>query len=386
MARCGAWRTASGSRSWSRAFSWPRGSYRKSTRSRASGASPRRLVDLRHVRAERGDQSGYAFNPHQPVGGATAPLRLPPRPLLRGLPHRRLAREGARGRVCLGASAVLTREAVRRMLPGTKGLPLLAGLLVATSPRSSAGRSRASNSPCTSSSRAWASTFSPAAARPQRVPLLRGRSLAKAGRNPPRLPVTPGSEWGARAQGGRRSSRRGPDRWEPILPSTSRSELPLPTSVAVKAHWSAAWFPREWSMLAQWLWLWGPSRIRAVGAAAPLLLPAIVVGSATAFRRWPLAVLYVFGFPPPSPSLGDRGPARAVHRVRHSLRDLPRMRWDPLDDGARAARPGSAPRGARPRMPHVAGRHRTRSPGSPTDGTSRTSTACTASSRRRRTG
>jgi hypothetical protein len=72
----------------------------------------------------------------------------------------------------------------------------------------------------------------------------------------------------------------------------------LPTSVGVKSHFGGNLLTREWSMMVQWLDLWGLTLqgIR-LGAHAVLLLPALAVGAALTLRKWPALPIYVVGFP-----------------------------------------------------------------------------------------
>jgi hypothetical protein len=251
---------------------------------------------------------GYAFNPHEPVGGATGPLYVFLLALLYAIFHSVVWPAKALGVACLGASALLTREAVRRMLPGTRVLPLFAGLLVATSPPLVWGALSGLEQPvylllaCLglylfTGGRATAANLSYAAGvwlRPDGILLVFLSLWVRIGE--PARKVA-GALLGVALIVGAYFAF-----------NVAVGGSPLPTSVAVKAHWSADWFPREWSMLAQWLWLWGlspdPNR---VGPHAPFLLPAIVVGSIVAIRRWPLAVLYVFGFPAAFALFGDTG-------------------------------------------------------------------------------
>ena len=72
----------------------------------------------------------------------------------------------------------------------------------------------------------------------------------------------------------------------------------LPASVGVKTHLGGNILTREWSMIGQWLDLWGvPMQSLHLGAHAALLLPAMVVGAAITFRSWPLLPAYLIGFP-----------------------------------------------------------------------------------------
>jgi len=241
---------------------------------------------------------GYAFNPHEPVGGATGPLYVFLLALFYWIFHTVVWPAKIFGVACLAASGILTREAARRIVPESRWLPFLAGLLVAISPPLVWGALSGLEQPVylllaclglhfLTRERATASSLAFAAGiwlRPDGVYLAFLSLWTRIG-EPARKAI--GAVLGVAA----------------VLAAYLAFNMfvggsALPTSVAVKAHWSRDYVAREWSMLAQWLWLWGlspdPNR---TGPHAPLLLPALVVGSFVALRRWPLLPLYVFGFP-----------------------------------------------------------------------------------------
>ncbi|MGH7682550.1 MAG: hypothetical protein ACRENN_11270 [Candidatus Eiseniibacteriota bacterium] len=251
---------------------------------------------------------GYAFNPHEPVGGATGPLYVFLLALFYLFFHTVVWPAKIFGVTCLAASGVLTREAARRLVPETRWLPLLAGLLVAISPPLVWGALSGLEQPVYLLLACLGLYF-----------LTRGRPTASSLAFASGIWLRPDGVFLAFLSLWTRIGETARKATGAVLGvaallaaylafNMAVGHSPLPTSVAVKAHWSSDYVAREWSMLAQWLWLWGlspdPSR---VGPHAPLLLPAIVVGSIVGLRRWPLLPLYVFGFPAAFALFGPTG-------------------------------------------------------------------------------
>ena len=72
----------------------------------------------------------------------------------------------------------------------------------------------------------------------------------------------------------------------------------MPQTVGAKAHFGIDLVGRTWDMMREWGALWGVPYLRLDAVEEPILfLPLLLLGAAVALRRWPLFVLYAIGFP-----------------------------------------------------------------------------------------
>lgn len=241
---------------------------------------------------------GYSFNPGESIGGATGPLYVFVLALLYLGFKAVVWPAKVLGLACLSVSALLIYEAMKRIQPGARGSPLLAGLLVGLSPPLVWGSLSGLELPlyllfaclglyCLTSDRWTATSLSWGVGiwlRPDGMLLALLSLIAR-----PRLTLQ-------RVFG-------------PLIVITVLAGAyfafnvivggsPLPTSVIVKSNDGSNVLSREWSMATQWLWLWGLSlRPDRIGPHAALLVPAIVVGAIASIQRWPILTLYLIGFP-----------------------------------------------------------------------------------------
>ena len=72
----------------------------------------------------------------------------------------------------------------------------------------------------------------------------------------------------------------------------------MPQTVSAKAHFGLNLVGRTWNMMREWGALWGiPYRPTDAIEAPAIFLPLLLLGAAVTVRRWPLLVLYAIGFP-----------------------------------------------------------------------------------------
>jgi hypothetical protein len=251
---------------------------------------------------------GYSFNPGEINSGATGPLYVFILAFFYLIFHAVIWPAKAFGIACLCASALLTYEAAKRLLPVAGRLPLLAGLLVALSPLLIWGSLSGLEQPVyllvaclvlrfLASARWTAATLASAAGiwlRPDGIFLVPLALLAR-GKAPIRSFLAPAFA-AAAIVGAYFAFNYAVGDWI------------LPTSVAVKSHFGSDLLGREGSMAIQWIWLWGlPPRPQTICPHAPILLPAMILGCIVGFRKWPLAAVYLFGFPAVFALFGPNG-------------------------------------------------------------------------------
>lgn len=72
----------------------------------------------------------------------------------------------------------------------------------------------------------------------------------------------------------------------------------MPQTVGAKAHFGIDLVGRTWNMMREWAALWGVPYLKLETVEEPILfLVLLLIGTVVAFRRWPLFVLYAIGFP-----------------------------------------------------------------------------------------
>ena len=254
---------------------------------------------------------GYSFNPGEPVGGATGPLYVFILALLYLVFHDVVLTAKILGIACLCASAILVFLSMRNIDPTDRAKPLLAGLLVGLSPTLLWGSVSGMEIPVyllatclgiyfytlerwTLTAVCWSSGVW---LRPDGIFLALLSIVAR-----PRLtirntigPVT--VTLGVLASY--------------LLFNYAVGGGPLPNSVGIKSSLAGNLLGREWSMAAQWLWLWGMSlRLESLGHHLALLIPAMVVGAILCRHRLPAFAAYAFGFPF---AFGAFGPSGGQH-------------------------------------------------------------------------
>jgi Glycosyltransferase family 87 len=240
---------------------------------------------------------GYSFNPGQVTGGATGPLYVGILAALYALFGAVVLPAKILGGLCLVGSSLLVYRSVRRIDPRDWVKPLVAGLLVALSPSLLWGTLSGMEIPvyllvaCLGVHAYVSGRWTMAVLwwslgvwlRPDGLFLvlvgLLGRPKA-ALRNliPVAVAATIVGAW--------------------LLFNQIVGGHLLPNSVAVKAH---PWTNVPEALLGatrHWAGLWGmPFGPNRVGEHAIFLLPAVAVGAALCFRRFPALPLYVLGAP-----------------------------------------------------------------------------------------
>jgi hypothetical protein len=241
---------------------------------------------------------GYAFNPGEHVAGATGPLYVFILALLFLLFHDVVLPAKILGIACLAASSIVIFKAVRRILPESELAPLLAALLVAGSPPLLWGSVSGLEISiylllacigiyCYVAERWTLAVLSWSLGvwlRPDGLVLVFLGLFLR-----PRITLK-----------------------NSIAPATVVGLVVgiylvfnylvggwiLPNSVRVAAHPGGKFLASQWTMVKQWADLWvGSIGARPIAMHSVLLLPAIVVGSALAFRKWPALVAYFVLFP-----------------------------------------------------------------------------------------
>jgi hypothetical protein len=242
---------------------------------------------------------GYSFNPGESVGGATGPLYVYLLAALFAVFHQVVWPAKILGIACIAGSAILTFEAARRMLPSEgSAIPFSAGLLVATS-----------------APLLW-SALSGLELPAYLLLLTLGVFFCASGRWTLAAACWSVGVWLrpdglflvllyliVRMKSGFRRSGSAILATALILTAFIAFNYAvggslLPNTVAVKSSFGHDVLHREWSMVTQWLWLWGLSlRPDRLGPHCPVLLPLMVVGAMVSVRRWPILATFAFGFP-----------------------------------------------------------------------------------------
>ena len=241
---------------------------------------------------------GYSFNPGEHIGGATGPLYVFILAALYALFRDVVVPAKVLGIICLGASSILTRKTMKLMDPRDTVKPLLGGILVGLSPVLLWGSLAGLELPVyllaacagfyfyvrcewTLAVFAWSVGVW---LRPD------GIFLVLLG-----LFLRPGLTL--------RNSVRPALMGLVIISAyfafnyTVGGRL-LPTTVAIKARFGGDILGREREIIRQWLDFWGlPLRAGRFGGHAVLLLPALIVGAVSCYRRWPALAAYALGFP-----------------------------------------------------------------------------------------
>lgn len=241
---------------------------------------------------------GYAFNPGHPIGGATGPLYVFILAGMYWLFRNVIWPAKILGIIALASSAVLISESMRRIAPGSRAVPLLAGILMALSPPLIWGSLSGMEIPfylllvCLGiyfyTNERWTLTVLCWSVgvwlRPDGLFLAllgliaRPNMTLKNTVRPTLVVIT--------VLGGY------------LLFNLAAGGTWLPNSVGVKASLGGNPLAREWSIATQWLWLWGLSlRPERYGPHAVLLVPALIVGAVLGMRRWPALAIYPLGFP-----------------------------------------------------------------------------------------
>jgi hypothetical protein len=240
---------------------------------------------------------GYAFNPGESIAGATGPLYVFILALFYRIFHDVVWPAKVLGILCLAVSSLVIHQTARRMLPGHRLAPFLAGLLVALSPTLLWGSLTGLELPvylllaCIGVSLYVREKWTLAVLvwaigvwlRPDGLLLvlmgllLRPRISLKNSMAPlAAAAAVVGAYFGFNQLVG--------------------GHL-LPNSVGVKAHAGSNLGASEWVMLQHWAELWGLPGKGRVGLHAPILLAGMAAGAVASFRRWPALAAYALLFP-----------------------------------------------------------------------------------------
>ena len=240
---------------------------------------------------------GYAFNPGETIGGATGPLYVGILALLFLLFRDVVWPAKIAGLLCLCASSLLVYQTARRILPGRRDVPLLAGLLVALSPPLLWGSLTGLELPfyllfvCLGTYMYVCEKWTLAVLfwaigvwlRPDGLFFVLLGVFLRPGisaRNTVAPLMTAGfliaAYFGFNLLVGRHL---------------------LPSSVGVKTHLWQNLSGTELAMLKQWADLWGISDPSRVGLHAPLILAGLGVGAFACLRRLPALVAYAVLLP-----------------------------------------------------------------------------------------
>jgi hypothetical protein len=240
---------------------------------------------------------GYSFNPGESIAGATGPLYVFVLALFYLIFHDVVWPAKVLGIFCLGASSLVTYQTARRILPGERLAPFLAGLLVAMSPTLLWGSLTGLELPvylllaCVGLNfyvrEQWTLAVIFLALgvwlRPDGLFLVLLGLLLR-----PKISLK--------------------NSVAPLIAAAAVvgayfgfNEIVggqiLPSSVGVKAHAGMNLGAGEWVMLKHWADLWGLSDRGRVGHHAPFLLAAMAVGAFLSLRQWPALVAYALLFP-----------------------------------------------------------------------------------------
>ncbi len=241
---------------------------------------------------------GYTFNPGEHVAGASGPLYVYLLALLYTLLHDIVLPAKILGIVCLAVSGIIVYRTVRRALPGSSYSPLVAGILVASSP-----------------SLLWGAVSG--LELPEYLLLaclgiyfyIGGRwtlamvcwSLGVWLRPDGLLLVTLGLV--VRPKISLRNSV-GPVSVTALIVAAYLvfnqivGGWLLPNSVRIGEKSGGNLLANQWNMLSQVADLWGVAqRPGHSGSHSPLLVAGMVVGSVLMFRKWPALVAYLVLFP-----------------------------------------------------------------------------------------
>jgi hypothetical protein len=240
---------------------------------------------------------GYSFNPGESIAGATGPLYVFILALFYLMFHDVVWPAKVLGILCLGASSLVVHQTARRILPGRRLAPFLAGLLVALSPTLLWGSLTGLELPvylllaCLGANLYVREKWTLAVLFWAIGVWLRpdGLFLVVLG-----LVLRP------------KISLR--NSVAPLIAAAAIvgvyfgfNELVggqiLPSSVGVKAHAGLNLGASEWVMLKHWADLWGLSDKGRVGLHAPILLAGMIGGAWLSLRRWPAMVAYAVLFP-----------------------------------------------------------------------------------------
>lgn len=254
---------------------------------------------------------GFSFNAGHPTAGATGPLYVFLLAALYGVFHAVVIPAKVLGVVCLAASGIVVDRTVGAILPHRPILGLLAGLLTVISPVLVWGALSGLELPvyllvaCAGMLAYVRGRYATAVALWSVGVWLRpdGIVLALVG-----VFIRPNLTW-------RNTAKLGLIAAAPLAALFAFDywigRTLFPSSVAVKATLGGDFLAREWSMLTQWLWMWGVSlRMGHVGPHAALLLPAMATGGWLFARRYPALVAYPVMFPI---AFGLVGPSGGQH-------------------------------------------------------------------------
>ncbi|HET9250953.1 MAG TPA: hypothetical protein VFP58_02400 [Candidatus Eisenbacteria bacterium] len=238
---------------------------------------------------------GYSFNPGEPVAGSTGPLYTFVLALFYLVFREVVWSAKVFGVLCQIGSALAIDATLRAALPGSRALPLWAGLLMGVSPAlvwsSLSGmeisftmllvslgiyfhvRGRPLVAVLVWSLGVWlrpdglfllalAVIFGPVRDLPKRALVAAPLLLAYFGFN-----FAVDGNW-------------------------------MPQTVGAKAHLAVDLEERTWNLFREWAAIWGiPYRVTDDLEMPVLLLPLLVIGAAVSFRRWPVLLLYAIGLP-----------------------------------------------------------------------------------------
>ena len=238
---------------------------------------------------------GFAFNPGEPVSGSTGPLYTFVLAFLYFLFRDVVWTAKGFGILCQIGSAIAIHAAVRHALPGARGIPLAAGILMGTAPALVWGslsgmeipfyvllvsigilfhvRGRTLLAVLVWSLGVWL--------RPDGLFLV---ALAVAFGNPRDLP--------------KRALVAAPVVLAYFGFNAAIGGSWMPQTVGAKAHFGIDLVHRTWNMMREWGALWGVPYRRTDQLEEPIVfLALLLIGAVLTLRRKPLLAAYVIGFP-----------------------------------------------------------------------------------------